>query len=106
MATQEQKLGIFGAMMLALYFMFFRGPSAPSTRIGLDEAHAATNPVVYFDIELDGVPQGRITFELFASVTPLTAENFRALCTGEKGVGRSGKPLHYQGSHFHRVIPG
>ena len=45
---------------------------------------------------------GRIVFELFKSVVPKTAENFRALGTGEKGTGNSGKPLHYKGCILHR----
>ena len=62
------------------------------------------NPRVFFDITIGGRTTGRVVFELFADVVPRTAENFRALCTGEKGVGRSGKALHYKGSKFHRVI--
>jgi peptidylprolyl isomerase len=64
-----------------------------------------TNPRVFFDITIGGEPAGRIVMELRADVTPKTAENFRALCTGEKGMGRAGKPLHYKGSAFHRIIP-
>merc|ERR1712071_444600 len=63
------------------------------------------NPHVFFDVTVGGQNAGRITMELYADVVPKTAENFRALCTGEKGVGKSGKPLHYKGSKFHRIIP-
>lgn len=59
-----------------------------------------TNPRVFMDIEIARAPAGRIVFELFADTTPITAENFRALCTGEKGKGKSGKPLHYKGLSF------
>ena len=64
----------------------------------------STNPMVFFDVTIGGKPAGRIVMELYADKTPKTAENFRALCTGEKGKGQSGKPLHYKGSGFHRVI--
>jgi len=58
----------------------------------------------FFDLTIGGEAAGRVVFELYNDVVPKTAENFRALCTGEKGMGAAGKPLHYKGSGFHRVI--
>ena len=55
-------------------------------------------------MSIGGRSAGRIEMILRSDVVPKTAENFRALCTGEKGTGASGKPLHYKGSKFHRVI--
>ncbi|XP_041357275.1 peptidyl-prolyl cis-trans isomerase D-like [Gigantopelta aegis] len=62
------------------------------------------NPRVFFDVSIGGEPVGRIIFTLYKDEVPKTAENFRALCTGEKGTGVSGKPLHYKGCPFHRII--
>uniref|UniRef100_A0A1I7UI36 Peptidyl-prolyl cis-trans isomerase n=1 Tax=Caenorhabditis tropicalis TaxID=1561998 RepID=A0A1I7UI36_9PELO len=64
-----------------------------------------SRPNVFFDITVGGKAAGRIVMELYSDIVPKTAENFRALCTGEKGVGKSGKPLHFKGSKFHRIIP-
>ncbi|KAI5393830.1 peptidyl-prolyl cis-trans isomerase CYP95 isoform X2 [Lathyrus oleraceus] len=65
------------------------------------------NPMVFMDVSIDGDPAERMVFELFHDVAPKTAENFRALCTGERGVSpNTGKSLHYKGSFFHQIIKG
>jgi cyclophilin family peptidyl-prolyl cis-trans isomerase len=59
---------------------------------------------VFLDVSIDGVPAGRIIIQLFFDLVPRTCDNFKSLCTGEKGVGKTGYRLHYKGSGFHRVI--
>lgn len=76
-----------------------RMSQADSSQMSLAEGLSReTNPVVFFSITVDDEPIGRITMELFAHMVPKTSENFRALCTGEKGFG-------YHGSVFHRIVP-
>ena len=62
-------------------------------------------PRVFADITVGNIPLGRIVYELFTEVAPKTADNFRSLCTGEAGIGKTTeKLLHYKGCLFHRVV--
>jgi peptidylprolyl isomerase len=72
--------------------------------LALRLAVAGGHFLVYLDVKIGDEDNGRLVIELRKDVVPKTAENFRVLCTGEKGVGRSGRPLHYKGSSFHRTL--
>mmetsp|Transcript_20175 Transcript_20175/g.44031 ORF Transcript_20175/g.44031 Transcript_20175/m.44031 type:complete len:377 (+) Transcript_20175:59-1189(+) len=87
------------------YFVFSaKGPVIPLAEV----CNKEDNPHVFLDIVIGGRQpfEGRIEIELFNSLCPRTVENFRCLCTGEKGVGQSGRELCFRGSKFHRIIPG
>jgi cyclophilin family peptidyl-prolyl cis-trans isomerase len=64
---------------------------------------STARPKVFFDITIDSADAGRITFELYNDIVPKTAENFRALCTGE--LAGTDKAFSYKGTPFHRIIP-
>ena len=81
----------------------------PFVAQGADKKKEQANhsrPQVFFKVKIGNSDPKLVVFELFKDVAPLTAENFRALTTGEKGTSKSGVKLHYQASSFHRIIPG
>jgi hypothetical protein len=59
------------------------------------------NPRVYLDLTIGASEPKRVVIELFRHIAPKTAENFRCLCTGEKGTA-----LTYLNSQFHTVVQG
>jgi hypothetical protein len=83
-----------------------QGSAAPApAAAGLSSSTEVILPRCYFDVEIGGVQAGRVVFELYSDRCPKTCENFRQLCTGEGGLGKTTeKPLHYKGTVFHRVI--
>mmetsp|Transcript_39578 Transcript_39578/g.119614 ORF Transcript_39578/g.119614 Transcript_39578/m.119614 type:complete len:386 (-) Transcript_39578:60-1217(-) len=100
-------LVIGGLYMLYQMFGGGGGGAGAKEQVKLaDAAGAPENARVFMDIKIgDGEPE-RIEMVLFSKHYPKTAENFRALCTGEKGTGKSGKELTFKKSKFHRIIPG
>nr|GAT58239.1 predicted protein [Mycena chlorophos] len=99
-----QSSSTFDAALQLFVFSCFLPPSSlPSTACTMASS-TPERPLVYFDMDIGTKRAGRIIFSLYSDLVPRTAENFRALCTGEKGVGARGKPLSYKGSTFHRVI--
>ncbi|CAI0445261.1 unnamed protein product [Linum tenue] len=114
---------LFTGILILLIFAFYNSQTAQENR---DAEYEITHRV-YLDIDIEEQRLGRIVIGLYGQVVPKTvgmsvcvpleviafkvslwvfAENFRALCTGEKGTGTSGKPLHYKGTPFHRIVSG
>lgn len=83
------------------------GATRPDNEASQPQQIKEKRPKVFLEIQLHKRPLGRVVIELFGDVVPRTVENFRCLCTGERGISPySGKPLCYRGSAFHRITPG
>lgn len=97
-------LGLFAFQMVQQWFS--KGSTADMKELKIDDLKSEENPKVFMNIKIGDDEAEKVGIELFAKSYPKTAENFRALCTGEKGTGKSGKALTFKGSTFHRIIPG
>ncbi|XP_071700679.1 peptidyl-prolyl cis-trans isomerase CYP21-1-like isoform X2 [Rutidosis leptorrhynchoides] len=94
------------ALLIGSLFLFFIFSSfSQQEEYTVEEVYEITHRV-FLDVDIDKQRLGRIVIGLYGEVVPKTVENFRALCTGELGKCASGKPLHYKGTPFHRIIPG
>ncbi|CAK9162091.1 unnamed protein product [Ilex paraguariensis] len=100
--VQPKYLVIF---LFALILIFYAFCISRREEEKVEEVYEITHRV-FLDVDIDKQRVGRIVIGLYGQVVPKTAENFRALCTGEMGKGVGGKPLHYKGKPFHRIIPG
>ncbi|KAJ6793699.1 peptidyl-prolyl cis-trans isomerase CYP21-1 isoform X1 [Iris pallida] len=96
---------VVGLLVFAIVLVIFAISSKNKAELKEEKVPEITHRV-YLDVDIDGQHLGRIVIGLYGEVVPKTVENFRALCTGEKGKGASGKALHYKGTPFHRIISG
>lgn len=83
---------------------FFLQPQVMDTSVGPVPALTKITERVFFDVNIDNEPAGRIVMGLFGNVVPKTCKNFETLCKGDQWNGK--KRLSYERSSFHRVIPG
>ncbi|GAU30630.1 hypothetical protein TSUD_62500 [Trifolium subterraneum] len=91
-------------LVLSIFLIFAFSTSKRADEIAEEEPEITHR--VFLDIDIDKQRLGRIVIGLYGQVVPKTVENFRALCTGEKGESASGVKLHYKGTPFHRIVSG
>ncbi|KAI3767918.1 hypothetical protein L2E82_18347 [Cichorium intybus] len=103
--TSSSSRGVSKNLDSTLYLKALDRKDKPKEEDAVEEVHQITHRA-FMDVDIDKQRLGRIIIGLYGEVVPKTVEDFRALCTGEFGKGKSGKPLHYKGIPFHRIIPG
>ncbi|XP_061342169.1 peptidyl-prolyl cis-trans isomerase CYP21-1-like isoform X2 [Gastrolobium bilobum] len=92
-------------LLVLSIFLIFAISGSRRAEEQTEEEHEITHRV-YLDVDIDKQRLGRIVIGLYGQIVPKTVENFRALCTGEKGESASSLKLHYKGTPFHRIISG